>query len=293
LVHLLRNSADHGIETPSARLGNGKPAAGTIFVRASNEGSSVVISISDDGRGLDRNAIRTRAVRAGLVSEDEIAEMPDAQIYEFIFHPGFSTAETVTSVSGRGVGLDLVQNTIRTLRGSLTVESAENVGTSFHLRLPASVLVSRGILVESGQEEYIIPVESIRDLVRVDAHELRQYRDTRLAVIAGHALPILLLSELLGGQPSHELAESLPVAVMGWGATPFGLVVDRFKGEVQAVIQPLKSPFAGFEICVGAAILGNGRVVLVLDAAELSARAFPVDRALVSEESLPAPSLIT
>jgi chemotaxis protein histidine kinase CheA len=117
LVHLLRNSADHGIETPTARLGNGKPAAGTISVRASNEGSSVVITISDDGSGLDSSAIRARAVSAGLVSEDEVAEMTNDQVHEFIFHPGFSTAETVTSLSGRGVGLDLVRNTIRTLRG--------------------------------------------------------------------------------------------------------------------------------------------------------------------------------
>jgi two-component system chemotaxis sensor kinase CheA len=190
----------------------------------------------------------------------------------------------VTSLSGRGVGLDSVRNSIRTLRGTLTMSSTAGVGTSFHLRLPASVLVTRGILMQSGQEEYIVPVEFIRDLVRVEAAELREYRGTQMAVVGGDVIPILFLSELLGGAASQGTSDSLAVAVLESGATPFGLAVDQFKGDVQAVIQPLQASFRGFEICVGAAILGNGRVVLVLDPVELSRRIFEPLNTPVAEE---------
>jgi chemotaxis protein histidine kinase CheA len=272
LVHLLRNAADHGIESSESRARNGKSPIGTISVRAFRDASAVVFSVSDDGSGIDTQTVRAHAIEVGLVSSGEAAQMDDSTVRDLIFRPGFSTAQNVSSVSGRGVGLDVVRNTIEKLRGDLTVESSAGKGTDFRLRLPATVLISRGILLEAGMEEFILPIDSVRDLVRMPAHELRSYRETRLAVIDGEALPILFLRELLGGPPDEQDPEFLSIAVLEQASGAFGIAVDAFKGEVQTVIQPLNARFAGFELCVGAAILGAGRVVLVLDANELSKR---------------------
>ena len=273
LVHLLRNAADHGIESAEYRVKKGKPPTGTISIRAFRDASAVVISVADDGEGIATERIRARAIEAGLVSVEEAAMMDDASLSDLIFRPGFSTAQSVSSVSGRGVGLDVVRKTIERLRGTLTVESSIGSGTDFRLRLPATVLISRGIVIESEQQEYILPIESVRDLVRVEAHQIRHYRNTRLAVIDGKATPVLFLRELLGSVPPRELPEMLSIAILEQATGTFGVAVDNFKGEVRTVIQPLNAPFAGFELCVGAAILGTGRVVLVLDANELSRRA--------------------
>jgi two-component system chemotaxis sensor kinase CheA len=273
LVHLLRNAADHGIESAEHRIKNGKPPTGTISIRAFRDASAVVINIADDGDGIATERIRARAIEAGLVSVEEAAMMDDASVGNLIFRPGFSTARSISSVSGRGVGLDVVRKTIERLRGTLTVESSVGSGTDFRLRLPATVLISRGILIESEQQEYILPIDSVRDLVRVEARQIRHYRNMRLAVIDGRATPILFLRELLGSVPAREFPEMLSIAILEQATGTFGVAVDSFKGEVQTVIQPLNAPFAGFELCVGAAILGTGRVVLVLDANELSKRA--------------------
>jgi two-component system, chemotaxis family, sensor kinase CheA len=273
LVHLLRNAADHGIESAEHRVKKGKPPTGTISIRAFRDASAVVVSIADDGGGIATERIRARAIEAGLISVEEAAMMDDASLVDLIFRPGFSTARSVSSVSGRGVGLDVVRKTIERLRGTLTVESSAGFGTEFRLRLPATVLISRGIVIEAEQQEYILPLDSVLDLVRVEARQIRHYRNTRLAVIDGKATPILFLRELLGSVPPGEFPETLSVAILGQATGTFGIAVDSFKGEVQTVIQPLNAPFAGFELCVGAAILGAGRVVLVLDANELSKRA--------------------
>jgi two-component system chemotaxis sensor kinase CheA len=273
LIHLIRNAADHGIESAERRVQKGKPPAGIISLRAFRDASAVVISISDDGGGIDTEKIRARAIEAGIVSTEEAALMDEASLRDLIFRPGFSTAQSVSSVSGRGVGLDVVRSTIERLRGTLTIESSLGAGTDFRLRLPATVLISRGILIASELEEYILPIDSVRDLVRVNSRDVRRYRDTRLAVIEGKAMPILFLRELLGSGPVGGMTEMLSIAILEQSSGKFGVAVDSFKGEVQTVIQPLNAPFAGFELCVGAAILGTGRVVLVLDANELSKRA--------------------
>ena len=190
LVHLLRNAADHGIESAETRVKLGKPSAGSIAIHAFRDASAVVIGISDDGKGIDTNKVRARAVEAGVLSPDQAASLDAVALRDLIFHPGFSTAEAVSSVSGRGVGLDAVRNTVTKLRGRLTVDSAIGKGTSFQLRLPATILISRGILLHAGAEEYILPIDSVRDLVRIDSQELRSYRGARMAVQAGRVLPI-------------------------------------------------------------------------------------------------------
>jgi two-component system chemotaxis sensor kinase CheA len=291
LVHLLRNAADHGIESAEHRIENGKPPLGTISIRAFREASAVVISIADDGGGIAMERIRARATEAGLISAEEAAIMDDASLRELIFRPGFSTARSVSSVSGRGVGLDVVRKTIERLRGTLTVESSAGSGTDFRLRLPATVLISRGILIGCEHEEYILPIDSVRDLVRVEARQIRHYRNTRLAVINGKVTPILFIRELLGSVPAGETPEILAIAILEQASGTFGVAVDSFIGEVQTVIQPLNAPFTGFELCVGAAILGTGRVVLVLDANELSKRAAAsADLRASASELLAAPT---
>lgn len=279
LVHLLRNAADHGIEPPEVRVKSGKPKFGAISVSALREGAQIAIRVSDDGKGLDCEAITAKAIELGIVTPEAAREMSKAAIHALVFHSGFSTSGKVTAVSGRGVGMDSVRNTIHALGGTLHVESRAGVGTTVRMQLPASLLISKGIVVESHQEEYILPLGSIRDLVRIDSEQIRTYRNIRLATVGARAMPLIFLTDLLNpaaerNSPATSTGAALQTAVLEHGALTFGLVVDRFKGETEAIIQPLTDQLPGYHLCVGAAIIGTGRVVLVLNPDALAEAAF-------------------
>jgi two-component system chemotaxis sensor kinase CheA len=266
LVHVIRNAVDHGLEPPDERRAQGKEASGVLTLRAVNEAGRVVIEVSDDGRGLDSEALKRKAVEKGLLTPDAAAAMSDEAAFQLVFLPGLTTAAKVTDVSGRGVGMDVVHSNVRNLQGTTEIRSRRGRGTTFRIKLPTSLMVSKGILLEAGAQEYILPLSSIRDMVKLPPEEAHKVRGLTLAQIRGTIYPIFSLAELFGLDPL-KTAE-LSIAIVEAGAVRYGLVVDKFLTEVEVLVKPLTG---GLEKCKefqGSAIMGDGRVVLVLNALE-------------------------
>jgi two-component system chemotaxis sensor kinase CheA len=266
LVHLVRNSVDHGLERPEERRRQGKNPAGRVTLRASNEAGNVIIEVEDDGRGLDSAALKRKAVEKGLLTAEAVAAMTPAEADQLVFLPGLTTAEKVTDVSGRGVGMDVVRNNIRGLQGTVDIRSKPGCGTVFSIKLPTSLIVSKGILLEAGGQEYILPITAIRDMVKVPASEVHDYRGLRMTHVRGEIYSVFSLAEIFG-LPVMPMAE-LSIAVVEAGKARYGLMVDRFVSEVEVLVKPLAG---GLEHCGefhGAAIMGDGRVVLVLNPQE-------------------------
>jgi two-component system chemotaxis sensor kinase CheA len=270
LVHLLRNAADHGLEGPEERLRSGKDRCGRLTLRAFYESGGVTIEVADDGRGLDAEALKRKAVEKGLLALDAAKVLQEEAAFQLIFLPGLSTAAKVTDVSGRGVGMDVVRSNVRNLGGSIGIRSRRGRGTTFSIRLPTSLMISKGILLEAGRQEYILPLSTIRDMVKLPIHEAHEYRGAVLAQVRGEVYPLFTLAELLGqGKAQGPRATTeLSVAIVQSGRMKYGLVVDKFLTEVEVLVKPLTG---GLERCTefqGAAIMGDGRVVLVLNAEE-------------------------
>jgi two-component system, chemotaxis family, sensor kinase CheA len=260
LTHLVRNAVDHGIEPPSVRKQRGKHYLGTLRLRAFHDAGNIVVEVSDDGAGLDRERIRQRARAAGLLRPGE--EREDAELFSLIFIPGFSTAERVTELSGRGIGLDVVKRNIEALRGTLSVESQPGVGTTVSMRLPLLLSIIEGFSVGVGEETYVLPLQSVRECVELPEEERRPGR-TGVLNLRGHPLPYLRLREhfsLPGPPPARE-----SVVVIGHGRGQAGLAVDTLLGQGQTVVKPLGRLFQGVPGVSGSAILGTGRVALILD----------------------------
>jgi two-component system chemotaxis sensor kinase CheA len=266
LIHVIRNALDHGLEPPDERLARGKEARGELKVRAANEASGVVMEVSDDGRGLDAEALKRKAVKQGLVTAEAAAAMSEEAAFQLIFLPGLSTAEKVTSVSGRGVGMDVVRSNVHSLHGTVEIRSKRGRGTTLSMKLPTSLMISKGILLEAGAQEYILPLGSIRDMVKMPREEAHQYQGLRLAQVRGHVYPVFTLAETLGLTASEK--PELSLAIVEADGLVYALAVDRFVSEVEVLVKPLTG---GLEQCrefQGAAIMGDGRVVLVLNALE-------------------------
>ena len=266
LVHVIRNAVDHGLEPPEERKAQGKEVCGRLTLRAVNESGGVVIEVTDDGRGLDSAALKRKAVEKGLMTPEAVAAMSDEAAFQLVFLPGLTTAAKVTDVSGRGVGMDVVHSNVRNLHGTTEIRSKRGVGTTFLIKLPTSLMVSKGILLEAGAAEYILPLASIRDMVKVPAEEAHKYRGLSLVQIRGSIYPIFSLAELLGLKPLKT--PEISIAIVEAGAVRYGLVVDKFRTEVEVLVKPLTG---GLEQCKefqGSAIMGDGRVVLVLNALE-------------------------
>jgi len=266
LVHVIRNALDHGLETPDERQAQGKDASGQLTLRAAHEAGGVVIEVADDGRGLDAGALKRKAVEKGLLTREAAAGMSDEAAFQLVFLPGLSTATKVTDVSGRGVGMDVVRSNVANLHGTIEIRSKPGRGTAFLIKLPASLMVSKGILLEAGAQEYILPLSSIRDMVKVPLGETHQYRGLTLATVRGTVYSLYGLADLLGLAP--QKTPEVSVAIVEAGTMKYGLVVDKFVSEVEVLVKPLSG---GLEQCKefqGAAIMGDGRVVLVLNALE-------------------------
>jgi two-component system, chemotaxis family, sensor kinase CheA len=266
LVHLVRNAVDHGLEAADLRRQHGKNAQGRVTLRAANVGGSVVIEVEDDGRGLDVEALKRKAVGKGLVSAAEAASMSHADACRLVFLPGLSTADKVTDVSGRGVGMDVVASNVRSLHGTVDIRSTPGTGTVFTIKLPTSLIISKGILLEAGGEEYILPLASIRDMLKIPAAEVHQYGGRKLVQARGQVHGLYSLAELLGFTPRP--AEEVPIAIIDTGKQRYGLIADRFVSEVEVLVKPLSGVLGAREEFHGAAIMGDGRVVLVLNPAE-------------------------
>ena len=266
LVHLIRNSVDHGFEPPEERRANGKNPTGQLTLRAIHEAGNVTIEVKDDGRGLDADALKRKAVEKGLLTPEAAAAMSEDAAFQLVFLPGLTTAKKVTDVSGRGVGMDVVNSNVRNLQGSIEIRSKLGQGTSLLIKLPTSLMISKGILLEAGGQQYILPLSNIRDMIKLPLEDAHQYRGRTLAQVRGTIYSIFSLAEMLGLAPAKT--PELSVAIVEAGALRYGLVVDKFLTEVEVLVKPLTG---GLEQCKefqGAAIMGDGRVVLVLNALE-------------------------
>lgn len=266
LVHMIRNSIDHGIESGDGRHSAGKPAQGRLRLSARQETGEIWISIQDDGKGLNAEAIRRKAIERGLIAADDV--VPDTELYQLIFAPGFSTAEAVTSVSGRGVGMDAVLSTVTALRGSVDVQSRPSLGTSVTLRLPLTLAIIDGLLVRLGQSNYVIPLSSVEECVEFDATEKSRESGRTMLQIREHLVPFLDLADIFNQPPSLELRRR--VIIVKSGGARVGLVVDDILGQHQTVIKPLGPYHAGVSGFSGATILGDGSVALIADVAVLA-----------------------
>ena len=266
LVHVIRNAVDHGLEPPEERRAKGKDASGQLTLRALHEAGGVAIEVTDDGRGLDAGALKRKAVEKGLLTPEAAASMSEEAAFQLVFLPGLTTAAKVTDVSGRGVGMDVVRSNVRNLRGTIEIRSKLGRGTTLLIKLPTSLMISKGILLEAGAQQYILPLSNIRDMVKLPAEEAHEYRGLTLAQVRGNIYSIFSLAEMLGLVPART--PELSVAIVEAGTVKYGLVVDRFITEVEVLVKPLTGGLDECKEFQGAAIMGDGQVVLVLNALE-------------------------
>jgi two-component system chemotaxis sensor kinase CheA len=260
LTHLVRNSIDHGIEAAELRVARGKSAQGTVKLNAYHDSGSIVIEVSDDGGGLKRDKILEKAVERGLVEPGRV--LSDSEIYNLIFEPGFSTAEQITNLSGRGVGMDVVKRNIIALRGSVGIKSEEGVGTTVTVRLPLTLAIINGFQVGLGKSVFVIPLDMIEECVEFSAEPGHDYTNLR-----GQILPFIRLREMFDVQGAVARRES--IVVVNYGGKKAGLVVDALLGEFQTVIKPLGKMFNQVKCISGSSILGSGEVALILDISAL------------------------
>ncbi|HEU4454216.1 MAG TPA: chemotaxis protein CheA [Longimicrobium sp.] len=265
VVHLLRNSLDHGIETPAERRAAGKPETGTLRLSAARERSRIVIRVEDDGRGIHRDRVLRKAVATGLVTRDEAAAMPDEEVWRLIIRPGFSTAETVTDVSGRGVGLDVVATRVRALGGMLEVDSRPGEGTTMSLQLPATLAIVRALLVRQSGETYALPLTHVGETVHLLADEIGTVKGKTVAFIREEVVPLLGLRQILrtnGTRPEGKRA----AVILEVGEQRIGLEVDALVGQQEIVVKQFDATADTLRLFSGATILSDGRPALILDA---------------------------
>jgi len=261
LLHMLRNAIDHGIESPAERRQKGKPASGTVTVRAAYQSASIVIEVSDDGAGLDRERICEVARKQGLASEPE--KMEEHALFQLIFEPGFSTSGSVSVMSGRGVGMDVVRRKIQALRGEVFISSKRGVHSTIHIRLPLTLAIIEGFDVGVGEETYVIPMEQVLECVELPALGRETLHGTGILELRGEPLPYIQLRNQLQLEGGRGFRQN--VVVVQHGAKRAGLVVDTLHGVAQTVIKPLPPMFKNVPGFSGSTIRGNGRVALILD----------------------------
>lgn len=268
LVHLVRNALDHGLETPEQRRAAGKPETGTITLHAYHQGGNIMIEIRDDGRGLNRQKIRAKAISNNLIGEND--PLSDEQIQDLIFRPGFSTAEKVTDVSGRGVGMDVVRRNINELNGSIEVRSEEGIGSTFTIRLPLTLAILDGQLIQVGDQVYIVPLVSIVESLQPKlALVNRVAGGCDVFRLRNEYIPIIHLAEIFGIRPRNDNLEKSLLVVVETGTAKVALVVDDLLGQQQVVIKSMETNYRKVEGVSGATILGDGTVSLILDIADL------------------------
>ena len=269
LVHLLRNAFDHGIETPEERSNKGKNEEGTIYLSACHEGNQVVITVEDDGAGMDPDVIGEIAVKKGAITKAELSQMSKEDKINLIFFNGFSTSSEVTDVSGRGVGMDAVRNSIESLHGTIEVFSEIGVMTRFVLRLPLTLAIIKTLLVESLDQYYAIPVEVIKENVYIDSADIKSIKNSPVINLRGDVIPLYPLSALLGFGNADLNEEECSVVIVEAAGKKAGFVVDDFVGQQEIMIKSLGGFLKGLRGIAGATVLGDGRVTLIIDVAAL------------------------
>jgi two-component system, chemotaxis family, sensor kinase CheA len=266
LTHMVRNSADHGIESAADRRTAGKPEEGTIRLAAYHEGGHIIVEISDDGRGLDSSRIRDKAIRLGLINESD--KLSESQLQKFIFNPGFSTAAKVTSVSGRGVGMDVVKTNIDQIGGTIDLKSTPGKGTTFKIKIPLTLAIVNALIVEADSERFAIPQIAVVELVHIDKeseHKIEKLKDSSVLRLRDKLLPLVDLRSLLALRPLEAEAAELFVVVMQVGSRTFGIIVDQVFHTEEIVVKPMSQLLRGIEKYSGKTILGDGSVIIILD----------------------------
>ncbi|MED0656756.1 chemotaxis protein CheA [Anoxybacillus ayderensis] len=265
LVHLLRNAIDHGIETPDVRRAKGKPEEGTVKLKAYHSGNHVFIEIEDDGAGISRDKVLRKAISKGIISEQNAANLTDKQVYELIFASGFSTADKVSDISGRGVGLDVVKSTIESLGGSVSIDSEEGVGSVFSIQLPLTLSIISVMLVEIQKEKYAIPLSSIIETAIVKKEDILHAHNQKVIDFRGKVVPLLFLKDIFEVPVVKEEDDFLSVVMVRKGEKMAGLVVDSFIGQQEVVLKSLGNYLTSVFAISGATILGDGQVALIID----------------------------
>ena len=280
LVHIIRNSCDHGLEAPADRAAAGKPATGLVRLAARQAGGEVLITITDDGRGIDRARVRAKAEANGLIQPGQ--PLSDEELLGLIFHPGFSTAAQVTNLSGRGVGMDVVKRTIESLRGSIQVTSIDGAGSTITLRIPLTLAIIDGLLVRVGEGSYVIPLASVEECLELSLEDDLRSRGRSLITLRDRLVPFLRLRELFATGTRPDTYQKIVVVGTGTGTDRVGLVVDQIVGNHQTVIKPMSPLHRDVVAFSGATILGDGSVALILDIAQLVALGQPREERLLA-----------
>ena len=269
LVHMIRNSVDHGIEPPEERKKLGKPEEGTVWLKAYNEGNMIVIEIKDDGRGMDPEKLKQKAIEKGIITPNEAENMSDKEAFMLIFRPGFSTAEKVTSVSGRGVGMDVVKTNIEKLNGIIEVDSVPGKGTTFKLKIPLTLAIIQALLVASQEDLFAVPLSNVIETVRIVEEDIYTVEGKSVLKLRDEVLPLVNMADIFNIEKILEPEKYLYVVILGLGSSKVGLIVDRFIGQEEIVIKSLGEFLKGIPGIAGATIRGDGRVTLIVDVGSL------------------------
>jgi two-component system chemotaxis sensor kinase CheA len=271
LIHILRNSLDHGIELPAARAAAGKPRQGTLRVSASQEGDRVLLDISDDGAGVDTDRVRAKAVERGLIQAERVASLSEQDAVQLIFLPGFSTADSITDLSGRGVGMDVVRTAVARINGAVELSSVRGQGTRIRLTLPLSMAVTNVMMIEAGSRRFGVPMDLIVETVRVAAEDIHRFKQAQTTVLRGRIVPLRALHDLLAldERPLRNSDGEHAVLVVRHGNESVGLLVDDFHGTSDIILKPLDGVLAGLTGFAGTALMGDGSVLMVLNPKEL------------------------
>ncbi len=275
LVHIIRNCVDHGLESPAERVAAGKSEDGTIILRAAHEGNYIIIDIVDDGRGIDTGAVLKKAIEKGLVSPAHAGALSHEEICAFIFNPGFSTAEEVTDISGRGVGMDVVMTNLKKLKGTVHVTSEPGQGTKVRLEVPLTLALIDALLVQVDDQTYALPLEAVAETVKIQSSSLKSLMRKKAVSLRGEVISVVDLAELLSVQRrTTPDDDELTLLIMKVGSNRLGITVDRIQRKEEVVVKPLADYLAAIPGLAGASILGDGRSILILDPAELLTIAF-------------------
>ncbi|QSZ26589.1 chemotaxis protein CheA [Aceticella autotrophica] len=268
LVHLIRNSIDHGIETPEERIKIKKPETGIINLKAYHEGNNVIIEVSDDGAGIDLDKIKTKAIEKGFMSKEELNQISKDKIIKILFEPGFSTSDKISDISGRGVGLDVVKTKIEALNGDVDVITEKNKGTKFVIKLPLTLAIIQALLVKVGDEKYAFPLNSISEVVHKNINEIHKVQGKEVILYRGKVIPLIRLNEILEIE-NTGLNVDLICVILKKGENLAACIIDELIGQQEIVIKPLGKYLSNIKIVSGATILGDGQVALIIDSNNL------------------------
>jgi two-component system chemotaxis sensor kinase CheA len=271
LIHIVRNSLDHGLETPDARIAKGKPATGTLTIRAVQEGDQVLIEIIDDGKGIDPNIIKRKAYEKGVIDEATMERITDREAINLVFAAGFSTADVVSDLSGRGVGMDVVRTAVEKVNGTILLDSETGKGTRIRISLPLSMAVTKVMIVESDQQIFGVPMDHVMETVRVPNSAIRTIKRSKTTVLRGNIVPLKTLNTLLGlsAQPKANADDEMAVLVVKINGDAVGLIVDQFRETIDIIQKPLGGVLSGLAAYSGSALMGDGSVLMVLNVKEI------------------------